>query len=107
MNTQNVNVKTATPKSTERYGEEPNLYSINMAEGEKGTDYADFECYGFDSLKALQEFRKSFPEKMKNEYVYDLSKLEVSNGRHRNITIVSASHYKQFIKQVKALGIEI
>ncbi|WP_217694423.1 hypothetical protein, partial [Yersinia enterocolitica] len=107
MNTQNINVKTATPKSTERYGEEPNLYSISMAEGEKGTDYADFECYGFDSLKALQKFRSSFPEKMKNEYVYDLSKLGVSNGRHRNITIVSASHYKQFIKQVKALGIDI
>ncbi|HHH1604265.1 TPA: hypothetical protein ACPZST_000619 [Yersinia enterocolitica] len=107
MNTQNVNVKTATPKSSERYGEEPNLYSINMAEGEKGTDYADFECYGFDSLKALQKFRKSFPEKMKSEYAYELSKLGVSNGRHRNITIISASHYKKFVKEIKASGLNI
>ncbi|HFO2534812.1 TPA: hypothetical protein ACHJX8_004469 [Yersinia enterocolitica] len=107
MNTHKVNVKTAALESTERYGEGPNLYSINMAEGEKGTDYDDFECYGFDSLKALQAFRQSYPEKMKNEYAYELSKLGVSNGRHKNITLVSASHYKQFIKQVKALGIDI
>ncbi|NCG53633.1 hypothetical protein GWK46_20285 [Serratia fonticola] len=107
MNTQNVNVKTATPRHPKRYGEEPTQYSINMAEGEKGTDYADFDCYGFNSLKELQKFRKSFPEKMKNEYDYQLGKLAISNGRYRNITIVSASHYKQFIKQVKALGIEI
>lgn len=101
------NIPNVTPKSSQKYGEETNLYSITMAEGEKGTDPDDFECYGFDSLKALQKFRSSFPEKMKNEYVYDLSKLGVSNGRHRNITIVSANHYKQFIKQVKALGIDI
>ncbi|WP_167337958.1 hypothetical protein, partial [Yersinia pekkanenii] len=82
-------------------------YSINMAEGEKGTHYADFECYGFDSLKALQKFRKSFPEKMKGEYCYQLSTCAMSNGRYKNIDIVSADHYKQFIKLVKASGINI
>jgi hypothetical protein len=107
MNTQNINVKTATPKSTERYGEGQSQYTINMAEGEKGTDYADFECYGFDSLKALQEFRKSFPEKMKNEYHYQLSTCEFSDGRYKNIDIVSADHYKQFVKKVKASGVTI
>lgn len=105
MNTQNV--KTAAHESSERYGEEPNQYSINMAEGGKGTDYADFECYGFNSLKELQEFRKSFPEKMKNEYGYELSKLAISNGRYKKITIVSASHYKQFVKKVKTLEVVI
>ncbi|HDM8341991.1 TPA: hypothetical protein U5D81_003852, partial [Yersinia enterocolitica] len=49
MNTHNVNVKTAALESTERYGEGQNPYSISMAEGEKGTDYDNFECYVFDS----------------------------------------------------------
>ncbi|CNL73863.1 MULTISPECIES: hypothetical protein [Yersinia] len=101
------NIPNVTPKYSERYGEESNLYSINMAEGEKGTDYADFECYGFDSLKALQEFRKSFPEKMKDEYHYQLSKCAMLNGRYKNIDIVTAKHVKKFIKLVKASGISI
>ncbi|AUQ43882.1 hypothetical protein ACW6B4_003198 [Yersinia ruckeri] len=101
------NIPNATPKSSDIYGEEPNPYSIDMAEGKKGAAPADFECYGFDSLKALQEFRKSFPEKMKNEYCYQLSTYAMSNGRYQIIGIVSADHYKQFVKKVKASGINI
>ncbi|MGE4995758.1 hypothetical protein AB8896_21090 [Yersinia enterocolitica] len=101
------NIPNVTPKSSQKYGEETNLYSITMAEGEKGTDPDDFECYGFDSLNALQEFRKSFPEIMKNEYHYQLSKCAMSNGRYKNIDIVTAKHVKKFIKQVKALEISI
>lgn len=107
MNTHNVNVKTAAIESTERYGEGQNPYSISMAEGEKGTDYDNFECYVFDSLKALQAFRKSYPEKMKHEYSYQLSRYGMSNGRYKNIDIVCADHYKQFVKKVKASGINI
>ncbi|WP_447874212.1 hypothetical protein [Serratia fonticola] len=105
MSTQNVN--TAAHESSERYEEEQNRYTINMAEGEKGTDYEDFDTYRFSSLNELQKLRKSFPEKMMNEYGYELSKLAISNGRYKNITIVSASHYKQFVKKVKAAGVVI
>ncbi|MFT2798507.1 hypothetical protein [Serratia sp. N21D137] len=105
MNTHNV--KTAALESSERYGEGQHPYTINMAEGEKGTDYADFECYAFGSLKELQKFRKSFPEKMRNQCYYQLSTCAISNGRYKNIDIVSADHYKQFIKQVKASGVSI
>ncbi|AVX40630.1 TPA: hypothetical protein ACHJX8_003716 [Yersinia enterocolitica] len=103
MNTQTS--RPPLPESTERYGEGQNHYTLNIAEGEKGTGYADFECYGFDSLKALQGFRKSFPEKMKNEYHYQLSQCVMSKGRYRNIDIVTAKHYKKFIKLVKASGV--
>ncbi|MFV8801883.1 hypothetical protein ACNSO8_25215 [Yersinia sp. LJYL362] len=82
-------------------------HSILMAEGEKGTDPADFDISEFDSLKALQEFRKSYPEKMKNEYCYQLNSCVISSGRYRNIDIVCADHYKQFVKKVKASGVNI
>ncbi|MFS7282059.1 hypothetical protein AB6867_26440 [Serratia proteamaculans] len=105
MNTQNVNVKTATPKHPKRYGEGQSHYTILMAEGERGTDHADFDVCEFHSLKELQEFRKSYPEKMKNEYSYLLSSGTQPSGRH--IGVVSAEHYKKFIKLVNASGITI
>lgn len=105
MNTHNV--KTAALESSERWGEEQNPFVINLAEGVRGADYADYDVYEFKSLKELQKFRKLFPEKMRNQYYYQLSTCAISNGRYKNIDIVSADHYKQFIKQVKVSGVSI
>ncbi|MBS0057642.1 hypothetical protein [Yersinia sp. Marseille-Q3913] len=79
------------------------IHTIYMAEGEKKADHANFELYGFESLKELQVFRKAYPEKMKEEYHYELSSNAQTNGKN----IVTANHYKKFIKLVKASGISI
>ncbi|WP_447889578.1 hypothetical protein [Serratia fonticola] len=108
MNTHNV--KTAALESSERWGEEQNPFVINLAEGVRGADYADYDVYEFKSLKELQKFRKAYPEKMKHEYNYALTKTVNPVGDSfigKSIVIVSEAHFKKFIKQVKASGVSI
>ncbi|MBN3262973.1 hypothetical protein [Pectobacterium brasiliense] len=105
MNTQNVNVKTATQEPSERCGQNQKDYVILMAEGVKGTPYEDFDVCEFRSLKELMGFRRQFPEEMKNEYSYMLSEGTQKNGAH--ISVVGAVHCKKFIKLVQETGISI
>ncbi len=100
MNTQNV--KTAAPESTERWGKK---YEILLAEGVKGGKPEEYDVYGFETLKALQAFRKKYPEQMKMAYSYTLSSGTTKAGSH--ISVCDAEHFKAFNKLVKASGIEI
>ncbi|EYU16516.1 MULTISPECIES: hypothetical protein [Photorhabdus] len=80
-------------------------YSILIAEGIKSSDYADYDVMEFLSLKDLQKYRASHPEKMKYKYSYLLSSGIRQDGRH--IGIVNADHFKKFVKRVKESGINI
>ncbi len=96
MHTQNI--KTAASESSKRWGED---MEILMAEGKKGIAPEDYEVYGFSSMTELKEFRRRYPEEMKYSYSYFLS-----GGKKRGelICLLSADHYKKFIKLAKAAG---
>jgi hypothetical protein len=70
---------------------------ISMAEWVKGSDPRDAEVYEFASIEELIEFRKSYPEVMKNEYSYALYE---RYGKQ----LVTAEHFKQFRKAVTAIA---
>lgn len=101
MNTQNVNVKTATKESSERWVKD---LTVLLAEGEKGADCATYEVYVFHSLKELKAFRRAYPEEMKSAYSYIISAGTKPCGEH--ISLLWATHFKQFIKQARAAGFD-
>lgn len=76
------------------------LCCIGLTVFTKDGGFNDSDVYIFDSLKDFISYRKKYHEKMSLKYNYSLL------TEDRKI-IVSASHYKKFIKLLKNLDLSI
>ncbi|EON4226384.1 hypothetical protein ACNDF6_004332 [Escherichia coli] len=89
MSARNIHVNTAS-------------YTLLVA-GKKKNTREEWDVLEFSSLNELKKYRKSHPEKMAFSYSYALS-LGVDADFHY-INIAEASHFKQFLRQIRDYAI--
>lgn len=81
-------------------------FLILVAESENNASTPDeWDVMEFSSLAELTKLRKRYPEKMKGRYFYALSRGVDAQFRHIHVT--EASHFKQFVRQIKNTGVNI
>lgn len=104
MHTRNVNVKTAAQESSRKMGGKPVSYTILVAEKKNNVE-DEWDVMEFSSLTELKKYRKSYPEKMRFNYAYALSRGVDKQFRH--INVAEADHFKQFVRLIERTGFDI